>query len=66
MLYKTDEFSGNLQSSNEGKVFWIKKEDLNKNKLAEGFETMFKVFDDDSLNEYMSVKENGDWVNKLY
>lgn len=66
LLYKTDEFSGNLQSSNEGKVFWIKKEDLNKYKLAEGFETMFKVFDDDSLSEFMSVKENGIWIEKIY
>ena len=66
LFYKTNEFSGNLHSSNEGEVFWIKKEDLNKYKLADGFEDMFKIFDDDNLSEYMSVKENGDWVTKIY
>ncbi len=58
LLYKTNDFSGTLHSSEEGKVFWIKKEDLKNYKLADGFEDMFKVFDDDSLNEFMSVKEN--------
>ena len=66
LLYKTNEFSGNLRSSNEGEVFWIKKEALKNYKLAEGFDMMFRVFDDDHLSEFMSVKENGDWVNKLY
>lgn len=66
LLYKTNEFSGDLHSSDEGEVFWIKKSDLNKYKLADGFETMFKVFDDDSLSEFMSVKEDGNWIKKLY
>lgn len=66
LLYKTNEFSGNLRSSDEGEVFWIKKSDLNKYKLADGFETMFKVFDDDHLNEFMSVKENDEWVKYVY
>ncbi|MBD5082789.1 MAG: 8-oxo-dGTP diphosphatase [Clostridiales bacterium] len=66
LFYKTNEFSGNLQSSNEGKVFWIKKEDLKNYKLADGFETMFKIFDDDNLSEFMSVKENGNWVTKIF
>lgn len=65
LLYKTNDFSGTLHSSEEGKVFWIKKEDLKNYKLADGFEDMFKVFDDDSLNEFMSVKENGEWIKKI-
>ena len=66
LLYKTNEFSGTLRSSDEGEVFWIKKTDLNKYKLADGFETMFKIFDDDSLNELMLVEENGEWIKKIY
>lgn len=65
-LYKTNEFSGKLCSSNEGEVFWIKKTDLNKYKLADGFDTMFRIFDDDSLSEYLSIKENGEWVQMIY
>lgn len=66
LLYKTNEFSGNLTSSEEGRVFWIKKSDLSKYKLADGFDTMFKIFDDDSLSEFMEAKENGEWIRYIY
>lgn len=66
LFYKTNEFSGNLVSSDEGNVFWIKKEDLKNYKLAEGFDGMFRVFDDDNLSEFYWTKENGDWVKKIY
>lgn len=66
LFYKTNEFSGKLRSSDEGKVFWIKKEELNQYKLADGFDDMFRIFDDDSLNEFMSIKENGEWNRYIY
>ena len=66
LFYKTNEFSGNLQSSNEGEVFWIKKTELNTYKLADGFETMFDVFENDNLSEMMLVEENGNWEKKIY
>ena len=66
LFYKTNEFSGKLCSSEEGEVFWIKKSDLNKYKLADGFEDMFRIFDDDNLNEFMWVEENGNWIKKIY
>lgn len=66
LFYKTNEFSGTLNSSDEGKVFWINKNNLNNYKLAPSFEAMFKIFNDDNLNEYMSVKENGNWIAKIY
>ena len=51
---------------NSAAVFWIKKEDLKNYKLAEGFDDMFRIFDNDDLSEFMSVKENGEWINKIY
>lgn len=30
LLFRTKDFSGELKSSSEGKVFWIKKEDIDK------------------------------------
>ena len=66
LLYKTNDFSGNLHSSDEGEVFWINKSDLKKYKLASGFDEMFKVFENDNLNEFMSVEENGNWVRHIY
>ncbi|MGM8215965.1 8-oxo-dGTP diphosphatase [Bacillaceae bacterium W0354] len=51
-LYKTNQFSGELRSSEEGEVFWIKKDELNNYQLANDFEQMFKVFDSDELSEF--------------
>lgn len=45
-------FSGTLKSSNEGKVFWIKQNELKNYKLASDFEEMYKIFIDDNLQEF--------------
>ncbi len=51
MLYKTDRFSGELQSSREGKVFWIKRSELESYQLPVGFDQMIQVFEDDAPGE---------------
>lgn len=65
LFYKTNEFSGTIKSSDEGEVFWIKSSDLNKYKLANDFDDMFKIFTDDDLQEFQWVKENGEWIKKI-
>ncbi len=62
---KTNQFDGRLQSSEEGEVFWIKRNELNSYKLAQDFEDMIKVFEDDSLSEFYYYKENDKWEYKL-
>lgn len=44
-LYKTDDFEGEILSSKEGKVFWIKKADINKYKLSTDFIEIFNVIE---------------------
>lgn len=51
IFYKTDTFSGELVSSDEGKVFWIDKSDLHKYTLADGFREMYEIFVKDDLSE---------------
>ena len=60
-LYKTNEFEGEVKSSSEGEVFWVKRADLENMLLANTFEHMLKIFEDDSLEELFSYKENGVW-----
>lgn len=50
-FYKTCTFSGELRSSDEGKVFWINRSDLDQYVLAEGFREMLEVFENDGLSE---------------
>lgn len=46
LLYKTNNFKGELKSSNEGKVFWINKKDINKYELSQDFLELFKMIDE--------------------
>ena len=64
-FYKTNQFSGELHSSNEGKVFWIPRKDLNKYTLVDDFLDMVKVFESDTLSEFMYYIENDQWKFKL-
>ena len=64
-FYKTDRFSGKLQSSDEGEVFWIPRTDLHKYTLCDDFPDMVRVFEEDNLSEFYYYTENGDWKLKL-
>ena len=46
LLYKTNDFKGELKSSNEGEVFWINKKDINKYELSQDFLELFKMIDE--------------------
>lgn len=65
LFYKTNKFNGRLISSDEGEVFWINKNELDKYKLANDFDDMFKIFDNDGLQEFQWIKENGKWIKKI-
>lgn len=60
LFFKTNTFSGELKSSEEGKVFWIDKKDLYGHNLADGFDAMFQVFDNDDISENYFFFD-GDW-----
>ena len=64
-FYKTDRFSGELKSSDEGEVFWIPRTDLLKYTLCDDFPDMVRVFEEDDLSEFYYYTENGDWKLKL-
>lgn len=59
ILYKTDRFSGELRSSEEGKVFWIKRSELENQRLPVGFDQMIEIFENDDLGEQYIYMENG-------
>lgn len=64
LLFKTNCFSGELKSSDEGKVFWIDKKDIGKYALADGFEEVLEMFENDALSENYWWMENGEWKSK--
>jgi len=65
LFYKTDRFSGELKSSDEGEVFWIPRTDLLNYTLCDDFPDMVRVFEEDDLSEFFYYTEKGDWKLKL-
>lgn len=64
-FYKASKFSGKLTSSDEGEVFWLRREELTKYPMVTDFLEMLKVFDSPDLNEFYYYKENDGWGLKL-
>lgn len=66
LLYKTDTFSGELKSSEEGNVFWVEREKLLDYPHPHGFESMAEVFLNDQWSENYWAYQNGEliWKNK--
>lgn len=66
LFYKTDRFSGELHSSDEGEVFWISRKELKNRLLCDDFEAMLQVMDSEELSEFYYYQEpNGKWGLKL-
>lgn len=65
-LYKSHSFTGTLQSSDEGEVFWVNRNELHQYRLENDFEKHLSVFDDDQINEFYYEQENGNWSVKLF
>ena len=64
-FYKTNRYSGQLKSSDEGEVFWIPRTDLLNYTLCDDFPDMVRVFEEDDLSEFFYYTEKGDWKLKL-
>lgn len=61
VLYKTDEFEGELVSSDEGQMEWIRRSELQNVNTVSDLEELFQVMEDDNLSEFQYVIEDGEW-----
>ena len=60
-LFVADKFSGEIVSSEEGAMHWVKKEDLPKVNLVNDFAELLEVMLDENLSEFQYVVEEGKW-----
>ena len=65
LFYKCNEFVGELKSSNEGRVFWIKRKDLNQYKLSLDLDRILKVIESNDLSELLYYLEDGEYKSKV-
>ena len=70
LLFKTNQFDGELVSSEEGEMLWIDRESLQSYPIVDDFMELLKVFDNEDINEMMYERRKGEsdwtWVMKLY
>ena len=52
-FYTAHDFSGKLKASNEGQLFWMTKDELQKQKLAYNFDRDLPVYFNDNLSEHI-------------
>ena len=60
-LFRANEYEGELISSEEGDMHWIKKEELSSVNLVSDFNMLLQVILDDSLNEFQYIIEDDLW-----
>lgn len=65
LFYKTNKFSGNIKSSDEGDIFWTTVDEMKSMKLAEGMDIMLELFLNDDLSEMCFEKDNDEWIAVL-
>lgn len=60
-LFCADRFEGELISSEEGEMHWVKATELSKIKTVDDFDELLQVMLDDDFNEFQYVVEDGEW-----
>lgn len=60
-LFETQQFEGNLASSDEGEMHWVSTQQLHNVNLVEDFDDLIEVMMDKELNEFQYVIDNGVW-----
>lgn len=64
-LYTCNTFTGEIKSSSEGNVSWVKREDFLKLKLSVDMDVLLRVFEDPELTEFYYQKVNEEWNIRL-
>jgi len=60
-LFEATQYEGELCSSDEGKMYWIKTEELDKVNLVSDFYDLIDVMLDENLSEFQYVVEHKKW-----
>ena len=61
-LFETDEFEGDLRSSEEGTMHWINERELSQVNLVEDFGDLIEVMLNDELTEFQYAIDDGKWL----
>lgn len=60
-LFRTEEFKGQVVSSEEGEVEWVDRKELEDYPLAEDFMELLQVMEAQELTEFQYIVEGEEW-----
>ena len=61
LLYRTNEFSGTLHSSEEGEIRWMPLEEMKRGNLANTMSDLLRVFLEEELSEFHFYETKDEW-----
>lgn len=61
MLYKTNSFKGKIKPSDEGRVFWLERKDINDANLIWNMRELLHIFEIDKFSEFYFEYKNGSY-----
>ena len=61
MLYKATKFSGEVVSSEEGRMEWVEYSRLSEISTVADFEELLEVMNSNKLSEFRYIIEDGEW-----
>ncbi len=66
-LFRAEQFSGTLTSSEEGEMVWVSRSELPNLSTVADFAELLSVFEDDALSEFQYIRnEAGGWDVHLF
>ena len=65
-LFRAKEFDGELVSSEEGEMKWIRRDELDKYPIVKDLKELLQVMEREDLSEFQYVVEDGKWGVRLY
>ena len=65
-LYRAYTFCGELESSEEGRVYWISLEELKTKKLASGMEYVLEMMESETIKECYVRREADRYVGNVH
>lgn len=65
-LYRADKFSGTLHDTEEGKVFWLRRDELERQRLSVDFLPLLSVFENPEISEFYYRLHDGQWSIEIH
>lgn len=62
LLFKANEYSGTVMSSDEGQMEWVESNRLSEINTVDDFETLMRVINDPALTEFQYLVDGDTWT----